>query len=166
MLFLGLAVCVGLVGVLMGYSIIRMKRPTDTSLVQQFQKNRTTFEELKQMLLTDQHVDQVARWGVSNTNSPVARTAKEAGLSEDRYKRYLELLKRSGASAAIRDGHEIRFHVAGRGFASKGWRISITWTDAKPERIIASLDDFRKTTDKWEQAYRPLEHNWYLWIIW
>jgi len=28
------------------------------------------------------------------------------------------------------------------------------------------LDHFKKTTREWEQAYRKIDENWYLWIIW
>jgi hypothetical protein len=140
--------------------------PNDASLAQQFYANQTAFAELKQMLEVDSRLQQVAEFGVCTTNSLVATTPAVAGLSTERYQKYLSLLHQAGARGAIHDETEFRFLIAASGFASNGYRIALTWRATKPDHVIASLDDFRKTSSEWEQAYRPLGENWYLWIIW
>lgn len=75
-------------------------------------------------------------------------------------------LKKCGITNVVRDEDELRFIVAARGFAGKGYRIAITYTESKPTPLLPSLDDFKKTTHSWEQAYRHIEGNWYFWIIW
>ena len=78
----------------------------------------------------------------------------------------MRVLAEAGADQAIRDLQDIRFPVAGWGFASKGWRVAITYRDVPPTNSIESLDDFKKTRSGWEDAYRPITDGWYLWIIW
>ena len=121
------------------------------------------------MLQVDQQIGDVFNGGVRNTNHLVSTTSLAAvGISEDRYQKYLTLLKQTGAKSAGRDSdiRELRFPLAQWGAFSHGWRIAIIWTGFEAKPTISSMDDFRKTTHEWEQAYRPLGDGWYLWIIW
>ena len=58
--------------------------------------------------------------------------------------------------------NEFRFVMAEPG--KRGARLAIAWLETKPERVLARLEDFRKTGSEPEQAYRLLEDHWYLWI--
>ena len=169
-LVMGLAVCIALLIILLGFLFWRVslgsKRPTDASLVHQFKTNQVTFEEVKQMLKADGQIGGVAGDYVFRTNSLVANSCADVGISVERQKRYSDLLKQAGVRSVERDGNEISFPVARWGAFSHGWRIAVVWTDVKPTPLITNLDDFKKATNKWEQAYRPLGDNWYLWIIW
>ena len=129
------------------------KMPTDAGLAQQYYTNQEAFAELKEILTTS------ASLQGAGTNGAVFASRERL--------RYDELLRQTKVLKVIHDGPELKFLVAASGFASKGYRIAIVWRDSTPERIISNLNDFRKTTSgKWEQAYRPLGNNWYLWIIW
>jgi hypothetical protein len=168
-----LAICIALLIAFLGFLFWRVnlgsKRPTDASLVRQFESNKVAFEEMKKMLQVDQQIGDVFNGGVRNTNHLVTTTSLAAvGISEDRYQRYLTLLKQTGAKSAGRDSdiRELRFPVARWGAFSHGWRIAIIWTDIEPKSLVANMDTFKKTTHEWEQAYRPLGNGWYLWIIW
>jgi hypothetical protein len=168
----GLVVCIALLALLFGFLFWLNggpKRPTDASLVRQFESNSVAFVEMKQMLLVDQQIRDVFNGGIRNTNDLVATASlATAGISEDRYQRYLTLLKQTGAWSAGRNSDitELRFPVAKWGAFSDGWRIAIVWTTNEPKPLVANLDDFKKTTHEWQQAYRPLGDGWYLWIIW
>jgi hypothetical protein len=140
--------------------------PRDAELVDQFRRNKQAFEVLKQMLSEDTSIRQIARFGIATTSDPVARPVHEADFPEERYQEYLRVLEKAGAQQAIRDGHDLRFPVAGWGFAGRGWRIAITWRDVPPTNTIQSLDHFEKTNREWDHAYRPIEDGWYIWIIW
>jgi hypothetical protein len=169
-LLVGFVACIVLLIVLLGFLFWRMNlgstRPTDASLIHQFKTSQVVFEEVKQMLKTDEQIGGVAGDYVFRTNSLVANSCAEAGISVERQKRYSDLLKQAGVRSVEREGNEIHFPVARWGAFSHGWRIAVIWTDVKPKPLIANLDDFKKTTNKWEQAYRPLGDGWYLWIIW
>ena len=142
--------------------------PTDASLVRQFESNKEAFEEMIKMLQVDQRVGGVSSRGVCNTN--INETSLGAvGISEDRYQKYLTLLKQAGAKSVIREERdngirEIRFLVAGWGALDVGWQISVMWTEVEPKLLIANLDGLQKTTS--HVAYRPLGDNWYLRIGW
>ena len=143
--------------------------PHDVALVQQFEANRGVFEELRDMLEEDvrsHNISEVARWGLRTPGQGVPRSPEEEGMSKERYQKYLALMEKAGIGACIHTGSDYRFTVAGSGFAGSGFRIAVTWNTNKPSPIIANLDNFRKNGGQWEQGYRPLQENWYLWIIW
>jgi hypothetical protein len=144
-----------------------LARPKDAALVAQFTAHKAAFEELRQMLAKDANLKSVQDWGVSSTSRGFGSSSlTEAGISKDRYDSYMQKLERCRVSSVIRDNDGCRFLVAASGFASKGYRICIAYRESKPETMLASLDDFKKTTHDWQEAYRQIEGNWYLWIIW
>ena len=116
------------------------ERPTDAGLAQQYFTNRAAFAELRDLLVANPSLVDA-----SSTNaSPLA------------WQRYTGLRCKTGVSKAYHEAGEYRFLVGGSGFASKGYRLAIVWRETAPDRVIASLDDFRKTTHEWEHAYRRL----------
>jgi hypothetical protein len=146
------------------------ERPRDAALAAQFAAHKNAFEDLRKMLREDKQLAVAYRsGGVSSTNQVLGTCSlEEAGITTVRYEAYRAKLRECGAGSIIRDEDGCRFYIAGSGFASKGYRIAVSWRDSVPNPTIRirSLDDFRKTTNAWEVAYRPLEGHWYLWIIW
>jgi hypothetical protein len=140
-------------------------KPSDEALVKQFREHRKEFELLREMMAKDSKIASVRDWGVS-TNKWGSTPLEDAGIDEKRHTEYLGVLKRAGVKVAVRDEDEIRFAVAGSGFASKGYRIAVTYRETEPAPLLKSLDDFRKTKTESEHAYRKLDDRWYLWIIW
>jgi hypothetical protein len=144
-----------------------LERPKDADLVAQFAKHKAVFDELRQMLSADNSLRSIEKGGVSSMKERVLHsTLADTGISKERYDLYVAKLQQCGVSILIHDEDEFRFAVAGSGFASKGYRIAITYTESKPTPLLPTLDDFKKTTHSWEQAYRHIEGNWYVWIIW
>jgi hypothetical protein len=141
-------------------------RPRDAALVRQFYEHRETFEEIKSMLEEDSNLGVVADYGVCPTNMPFgSNPPEELGLTQERFRGYLHLLKKAGASTVFRDD-EFRFFVASSGGMGKGYRIAIVFRENAPKELISNLDLFHKTKSEWEIAYRPITNNWYLYIIW
>src|SRR6185503_4607245 len=73
-------------------------RPSDATLVQQFNSNQEKFSQLKKMMEEDSYLEAISDHGVCRTNSPYSWKAPEDfGLGSDRYDTYLKLLKETGA---------------------------------------------------------------------
>ena len=168
-MFLFFGICIVLIVTFFLLVLRGSQMPPDASLVRQFESNKEAFEEMKKMLQVDQRVGGVSSRGVCNTNILIETSLGAVGISEDRYQKYLTLLKQAGAKSVIREERdngirEIRFLVAGWGALDVGWQISIMWTEVEPKLLIANLDGLQKTTS--HVAYRPLGDNWYLRIGW
>jgi hypothetical protein len=143
--------------------------PSERSVVRNFHKHEDAFERL--LVMFDE--DSAKTSGVYPDRCWTAdkrswRPPEELGISKDRHAEYRRLLKRAGAGSVIRRDDETCLGIAGSGFGSHGWRLGIVHRATQPGRIIPSLSEFteyrRKT--KADQAYCPIEGNWYIWIIW
>lgn len=124
------------------------RRPSDAALVRQFNRDRAVFIELACLLAT---------------NSP-AEPARETMdvWSMEHYQRYRALLRKAHVIEVFKEGPEVRFQIAGPGLKGKGRRIAVAWTEAAPEPVIASVDDFRKLAGRPDHAYRALGDGWFL----
>lgn len=148
-IFMGLVAMFGMLSslsaVLFGFGI----PPTDQKLAAQFHDNRKSFEEFRTMFQQDLKLEYFPEF-----------------RSDNRYKDYIPIMKKAGINSVSRSENGIFMHVAGRGFASKGWRVAIVWSDSTPANVIESLDDFwkMKRLHDWRQAYRHIDDRWYLWI--
>jgi hypothetical protein len=162
LIFFGL----GLSLIVLLFLVFGRSRPSDAELVQSFNQHRATYEELKRMFEADVQLDGVAPYGLRSTNRVLWASPSEAGISKERFQVYLGLLDRAEAKVILKDEAGIWFATHASGFASKGYRIGVGWTEQVPSPLIASLDDFRKTTNRWEHAYRTLGDGWYLSIVW
>jgi len=142
--------------------------PTDQSVVDHFRRAKPHLEQLKRMLSDDPSVERVADYGVTTDKSIVSEPPQKVGMTTERYQEYLNLLDLAGAKVAGHRDNEFKFGIAGWGFASKGWRLSLIYRDSPPDpkEIIDSIDGFRPTGSNWRQGYRHLEGDWYAWIIW
>lgn len=150
-----------------GWCAFPERIPSDADLVAHFQKHREAFEELRAMLLEDTNIVEVSpQNGVQTTTSVLWQDASHV-LTESRHNKYIAALRAAGAYTAVRDGEDLRFPVGSSGgMANRGWRVAVTWRSHRPEHLLSSLDQFRKTTKAWEQGYREIQDGWYLWIIW
>lgn len=142
--------------------------PSQRSLVRNFQRHRDSFEKLLAMMNEDRdRVRSVASYGVQGLNGVLFDPPEDVGLSEQRYREYRRLLNDADAHWVCRLPDETRFLVARSGFASHGWGVAIVHRSTEPSRIIPSLREFteyrRKT--KVDQAYCPLEDDWYILIM-
>jgi hypothetical protein len=138
--------------------------PSDKKLMAQFNAKRVHFEKLQQMLASDSNVNTVASWGVTASTNRWSRA--DNVITPERRQQYTKVLAEAGTKMAIHDEEEFRFGVVAWGWAGKGWRIAYTYRTNAPTPIIQGLDGFRKTKSGMEDAYRRIDENWYLWIVW
>jgi len=132
---------------------VYLRRPvSETALLQRFTRNQADFLELRSML---------------STNIPAAPLVGSEELSvwslED-YERYKALVRRAGVTRILQEGSDLRFQMVGALGARKGERIAVTWTEAQPDCVVASLKEFRKRRSRQDHAYLSLTNDWYLWI--
>jgi hypothetical protein len=140
------AIVLGAVTIL--FLMFSRRLPSDATLVRQFNRERSAFIELASMLATNSPAD------------PAHETM--AVWSMEHYKRYRVLLRQARVLEVFRDGSEVRFQVAGPTLKGKGRRIAVAWSEAQPEPLIGSLDEFRKLSDQPDHAYRALGDGWFL----
>jgi hypothetical protein len=143
--------------------------PSERSVVRNFQEHVDAFERL--LVMFDEDSAKTSGVHPDRCWTPDKRSwcpPEELGISKERHSEYCRLLKHAGAGSVIRRDDETFFYIAGSGFGSHGWRLGIVHRATQPSRIIPSLSEFteyrRKT--KANQAYCPIEDNWYIWIIW
>lgn len=144
--------------------------PKQQALSARFERERGTYETLRKMVQEDgladilDYGDEFKKPGEMNF-----RGAHEIGLSEIRADAYRQLMDEVDVQRILtsEDG-EVRLALASWGMASRGWRVLVTWREAPPSPLLASLDDFQRAPNRndWRTAYAPAGGNWYFEIIW
>src|ERR1700722_9556530 len=66
--------------------------PKDQDLIKRFTENRSTYEQLRGLLESDEKLKEVATWGFRTFQSPLVLQPPTSDLSVIRYKEYLSLL--------------------------------------------------------------------------
>jgi hypothetical protein len=80
------------------------------------------------------------------------------------YERYRKLLRGTGVIRVAQTANEYRFVAVEPSRGKAGLSMAVAWRETAPEQMFSRLKDFRKSTNQLEQAYRPLEGNWYIWM--
>jgi hypothetical protein len=102
----GLLASAGLIAVLIAARFI-MAVPSNESVALRFNQKRAVYEQLRDMLLEDTSLRQVAPWGVRTATNPIAQVPPVNELTADRYQKYKVLLSDIGASGMTRsDGDD------------------------------------------------------------
>jgi hypothetical protein len=144
--------------------------PKDETLIKHFNNNRDSFERLKDMLKADKEIGRISHYGISPKDSVVTKSPEEIGFPKERYEEYLKILRELKVPNVTWVGEDLRFFIKGWGFVDNGWRIAIIWRENKPQQLVDNLYEACKRTpsssQEWEEAYRHIEGNWYLWIVW
>ena len=158
----------GVVIIVLVFWVRSCSPPSQRSVVRRFERNRESFEKVRAMLAEDSDVRIAAFWGFEGMDHRRAERPEDVGLSTQRYNEYRRLLRKAGAGSVIRDEDQIRFHIAGSGFGSHGWRLAIAYRDGEPNNVIGSLSEFKPdgTSAGGNIAYCPIVDHWYIWIIW
>jgi hypothetical protein len=124
------------------------RRPKDAELVQQFNRDRSIFEELLIML---------------STNSAPEITSADSNLwTLEQYRNYKALLKRAHVKMPYWERDSLHFQVFAGKEVEKGLRITVAWRGSPPDNVVSNLADFKKSSQGWDHAYRPLGDGWYL----
>jgi hypothetical protein len=142
--------------------------PTDGELIQNFNKNRSAFEQLREMLQADKNLRRVASWGVETRHPSYLGEASGSSFPVDRYKRYLALLKEAGGKLASREEGEHgdpSILVWAWGWAGDTKHIGVCWLEEPPTEQISTLDGYhgQNRSSERQVAFRHIDGKWYLW---
>lgn len=139
--------------------------PSDEVLMKNFVDKKPLYENLRDLLVTDDRVRLVAAWGIETTASPVSVQPPVAELSLDRYQRYLALLRDIDGKAVGRSDDGLCVLVWSDGFAGETRHEAVCWLDKPPRGQVARLDQIEEQSvgaGKRATVYRHVETKWYL----
>jgi hypothetical protein len=142
--------------------------PKEAKLIQNFNKHRAAFEQLRDMLLTDTNLSRVAGWGVETHKPFFLGYPSDKDFPTDRFKKYLALLKEAGGKMATRGkgmNADPAVGVWGWGWAGTTRHIGVCWLNQEPTNQISTLDSFRyhHSNPEHEWFYRHIDSQWYFW---
>jgi hypothetical protein len=143
--------------------------PKESTTIANFYSHRAQYDQLRDMLLSDNSLLGVASWGVQTPESPIPKVPPEGEVSLDRFHRYLALLGEIGGNAAYRtEGKhpEVGVSVWAAGWAGSTRHVNICWREDSPPRQVVSLDDFYRTPEPRRPVYKHIEGNWWIWADW
>lgn len=141
--------------------------PRQSEIHARFIKERSSFEKLRSMFVED-NLQTVGEYGEQFARKAFRWTpASEAGIPESQAETYATLMREAQVKRIDRreDG-SISFSIAHRGMANRGWRIQLVSQRVAPTNQLDSLDDFKKSKRTREEAYSPVEDDWYIHIVW
>src|SRR5450432_3741567 len=117
--------------------------PRESELIGAFLAHHAEYEKLRDMLQADKTLVRVATWGAETKNSIVLHTPSTDDLAPERYRAYLDLLKKTGGKWASRgsNNEDVCVGVWGWGFAGNTRHMNICWLQVEPINQVASLDD-------------------------
>jgi hypothetical protein len=124
-----LASLAGLIAVLFAVRLTTAA-PADESVAQRFRPKKADYEQLRDMLVEDKSLRQIAPWGVRTTALPIVQAPPIAELALDRYQKYLVLLSNIEAAGITRsDGADpdICILVWASGWAADTFHVSVCW---------------------------------------
>jgi hypothetical protein len=160
-----LAVCVVMALSALAGNLMGIKPPRQADVVVQFQKNKSSFEELRDMTLTD-GLSVVMDGGKRYARERLewAKEPGEIGITPQRASDYRRLLGAAGCSRidVWQDG-SVNFSVAAWGAANRGWRLNLSWSKDEPSRIVPTVDDLASTNGDW--VFSHIEGDWYVGLV-
>ena len=141
--------------------------PEQEELEERFFESRAEYEQLRSMFEEDQLVT-VGDYGEQYARRAFAwTTASEVVVSERRARSYQDHMNElDTARIDLQEDGSVSIYLAGWGFASDGWRISLVSNPNEPVPLLTTLDGFSKTDKDWEVAYSHIDGAWYFRIIW
>jgi hypothetical protein len=142
--------------------------PPEHKVIASFYAHRAAFERLREMLIEDQQLMRVAKWGVETTKS--LSHPPDLDFPSARYQDYLALLKEAGGLVGERaegaNPKSVGVLVWASGWAGDTRHIEICWSDQEPSPQISSLDQYYRTPKPRHPVFRKIEEHWYLWADW
>jgi|ERR1039458_46239 hypothetical protein len=161
---------IAVLALLLYISDISSRPPKERKIIEGFYAHRAAYEQLRNMLIVDKELTDVADWGVRTADSPLSKMPPEGGFSVSRYHEYLALLREIGAKRAGgvsgKNATEIYILVWSSGFAGDIRHVDIAWLDHEPTNTVSSLDEFYRSPKPRSPIYRHIEGNWYIWADW
>ncbi len=146
--------------------------PSNSEMIDNFQKHRVEFNQLLQMFIEDQHLETVAHQWISPKNFLLA------GITPQRLDEYNLLLWKINFRItfhriALRPSTSIwkvydqtglkavEFVISSRGLAVSGSDKGYIYTFENPSPVVENLDRYTSENGKFI-VYRHIEGNWYL----
>jgi hypothetical protein len=129
LVFASLAALIGLGAVLLVIRTV-MAAPTNEDVAQRFNQKKKIYEQLREMLIEDKEIRQIAPWGTRTTTAPMGQMPPVAELPLERYQEYLALLSDIGATGMLRsdgDDPKICILVWASGWAANTVHVSVCW---------------------------------------
>ena len=142
--------------------------PTDREMSAFFKAHKSTYEEIRGMLLQDRNVktvwqDEMTMYDLKDRWSAIiAQSPAYFKFPMDRFEKYHELMRAVGAASITQnDDGSILISKGGYGLGSYGARWGFMWIPvAPPPAIVQSIDDRQPQLGPgWR--YRPLGGDWY-----
>ncbi len=125
--------------------------PADDALIRHFQENRSSYEDLRNLLTADPMLAEVGTSGVQTLDSPRPATPPTADISTERYQQYMDLLQKAGGFRVSRSpGSDptVCIGVLARGRIGGTRHEDICWHDQPPAKGVFTV--------------KPIESGWYL----
>ena len=124
-----LALLAGIIAVLLAVRLTAAA-PANEDVAERFRVKKADYEQLRDMLVEDKGLRQIARWGVRTVTSPKVQVPPIAELALDRYQKYMALLSEIEATGITRsDGASpnICILVWASGWAADTNHVSVCW---------------------------------------
>lgn len=152
-------------------AFFNFKPPREHKLIENFQKHRSAYEQVQEMLIADREVRAVyTRSGVETTNSGLPHKPGDVNFPASRYKEYVALLDQIGSESVFRYEESkvqiICFSAWGGGWGGDTRHVEVCWTDREPTNEVASLDNYYRDPKRPRNVFRHIDENWYLKADW
>lgn len=151
------------------FLVMPNRPPKEANLIEGFYAHRLEYDQIRDMLLADSEVVQVANWGIQTADERLIRPPLK-GPFASRYSDYLELLKKTGAKTAFRGRGPVPEFVGVTvwvsGYGGDTRHVWIGWYTHEPANLVASLDAFYQTPKPRAPSFRHIDANWYLGADW
>jgi hypothetical protein len=136
-----------------------MSHPSDESLIKNFEKNQSAFNELVGMIREDKELERVDdNW--TRPDSPAS-----IGISSERIAKYRQIfneLKIPRGFYSFMNPTRIEFIASASGLSVSGSSKGYAFLENKPDLVVEDLDNYHSPDGRSFTAYRQLSGNWYL----
>jgi hypothetical protein len=166
LLYTLLTLVASFVAVALLFHVVPPKPPKENELLQTFHRNRTAFEQLRDMFRADNNLKlrKVANWGIETYKPFFLGKPTAANFPMERYQQYLRLLHQVGSTVAMRTDYEPAnpsISVWEGRWLDHWMHIDISWMDEVPTNQVTNLDQCRAPKRDGQHFYRHIDESWY-----
>ena len=141
--------------------------PTDASIRTTFLANRDAFDQLHQMIQSEQSVrciddDMVGNVYYITTDSMLDDALSVAGLNRRRYDKYMKLLRQVGAYKVSIGSYNSKSIIGmySEGNVAESLRVDVVFLAKQPDKLVD--DTVAATIADNSSAYLELDDSWYI----
>jgi len=143
---IGCGVLVLLIGAGIAWMFLSTQRPSDADLIAHFKARKAAFEVLRTML-NEEPASIVGLDGGSVIHEEMWKRVSyyKAGMTDERYQHYQQIMGDIGARQLWRDDDDQEFHILsgwwGYGFGGTGQRLSYCYLENPPPNQVKTLEE-------------------------